>query len=274
MSFSLFSRRNGRRLAAVGALLSAFLSAAGHAVGLNDTGQSLCYDATGATGAVVACTDAAAHDDGRYGRDAAATAGLLTKTGAGAAGFDFTKIANNGSALAASAALGAAAGDWACTRDNVTGLTWEVKTGDNGLRHKGWRYTWYNTDGTTNGGNAGSVGTRISCDVTLPSNQCNTQAYVAAVNAAALCGYGDWRLPSLRELRTIVHQGTSFPSIDGTYFPNMTAPPTAPRFWSASSDASSVPATAAWYMDFEFGDVNGVFKTISLYVLLVRDEPF
>ena len=106
---------------------------------LNDTGQTLCYNAANtpvACSAAVGC-DAGVNSrqDARYGRDAQAAAGPLTKIGAGATGFDYSKIANNGSTLAANATLGAATTtDWACTKDNVTGLIWEVKT-TSGLRN-------------------------------------------------------------------------------------------------------------------------------------------
>jgi hypothetical protein len=30
-------------------------------------------------------------------------------------------------------------------RDNVTGLVWEVKTADGGLRDQKWSYTWYDS---------------------------------------------------------------------------------------------------------------------------------
>lgn len=43
----------------------------------------------------------------------------------------YTKIANDGSALAATVALGTAPKSWACTRDETTGLVWEVKTPEN-----------------------------------------------------------------------------------------------------------------------------------------------
>ncbi len=142
-----------------GLIAGLFLTHAAPAAGLNDSGQTLCYNGSAA---LVACDAANSGDaapypgqDGRYGRDAAATAGALTKIGGGAAGFDFTKIANDGTELPASATLGTGATAWACTRDNTTGLTWEVKTDDNGLRDKDWTYTWYSTDGTTNGGDAG-----------------------------------------------------------------------------------------------------------------------
>lgn len=228
--------------------LFALLLAAGatvHAatvVPLNDTGQTLCYDSAGAT---VTCTTTGA-DDGRYGRDAANTAAVLTKTGAGNAGFDFTKVANDGTALAAGTALGAAATDWACTRDNVTGLTWEVKTpsGGGGLRDSAHTYTWYSSNAATNGGNAGTPNGGTCSGGT----GCDTEKFVADVNTAALCTYTDWRMPSLRELLSLVDfsvPGTlAAPTIDATYFPNTQFS----RFWSANN-YSSDPANA-WVVNF------------------------
>jgi hypothetical protein len=90
-----------------------------------------------------------------YGRDAAFMAGKLSKIGGGSAGFDFTKIANDGFELPSNATLGSGPKDWACTRDNVTGLLWEVKTADGGLRDQDWTFTWYNADPNTNGGATG-----------------------------------------------------------------------------------------------------------------------
>ena len=121
-----------RALRMVAALGGAFgVSCAVAAAGLNDTGVTTCADASGAT---VSCTAATAvqGQDARYGRDAAAGTGALTKVGGGANGFDFTKISNGtanvpGVVLPATAALGTAASDWGCTYDNTTGLMWEVK---------------------------------------------------------------------------------------------------------------------------------------------------
>lgn len=246
-------------------LLLALLLGAGttaHAatvVPLNDTGQSLCYDSAGAT---VACTTTGA-DDGRYGRDAANTAGALTKTGAGTKGFDFTKIANNGTTLAAGAALGAAATDWACTQDNVTGLTWEVKT-TNGLRSNAHTYTWYSTDAASNGGNAGTANGG-TCQT---AGRCDTEKFIADVNVAALCGFTDWRMPSLRELKSLVDFSVpatgAAPAIDATYFPNTQIN----WFWTANNYSSNL--AYAWYVYLYDGYSDADFKSASYYLRLVR----
>lgn len=166
-------------------------------------------------------------------RYAALFAAALLSFSAHAAG-DYTKIANNGTELAADAKPGNGASDWACTRDNATGLVWEVKTADGGLRDHKHTYAWFNTDPDINGGNAGFYGTD-TCGGTLAAykNRCNTSSYVAAVNAAALCGYTDWRMPQPEELRALVDFGPSGEkaAIDPAYFPNL--PGT--FFWSTSA---------------------------------------
>jgi hypothetical protein len=224
-----------------------------------------CHDAAGAT---VSCVGSG--DDGQYGRDPAFAAGQFAKTGAGAAGFDFTKIANNGTTLASGTALGANPTDWACTRDNVTGLMWEVKT-TSGLRSNANAYTWYSTDSATNGGNAGGLGTD-TCGGTLSaySNQCNTTNFAAAVNAVTLCGHSDWRMPTRRELRTLVfYAGAGTPSIDATYFPNTNAS----SFWSGSSYIQD-PANA-WLVFFGTNSVfDAASKAVTFYVRLVRGGQF
>ena len=70
----------------------------------------------------------------------------------------YSKISNSGSVLPDTATLGSGANDWACTKDNKTGLIWEVKTDDGGLRDKDWYYSWYKP----NGDNGGDVGYRGS----------------------------------------------------------------------------------------------------------------
>lgn len=189
------------------------------------------------------------------GRDAAAAAGVLPKTGAGSKGFDFTKIANDGSALPASAT------SWRCVRDNLTGLLWEVKTDDGGLQDKDWTYTWYNPDSTKNGGNAG-VQNGGSCT----GSACDTYAYVQAVNAQGLCGYWDWRLPKKRELQGLVDYGipSPGPTIDTAYFPNT------PSSWYWSSSVCASYPDGAWLVFFSYGYVYAYNKVGDGHVRLAR----
>lgn len=215
--------------------------------GLNDTGQRRCY---GADGSVRPCTGAPLSDDGRYGRDAAASAGALRKRGGGVAGFDFTKIANDGRELPATAAQGTAPADWACTRDNVTGLTWEVKTANQSdLRFGGHQYRWYNTNPSENGGVPGAPGSR-AC---FPSPiECTTRALVDAVNQMRLCTHTDWRLPTPAELRSIVDYGDADTrvGVDLSYFPNVRL---GRAHWTAYSYAPD--PRAAWVV--ELGELDG-----------------
>jgi hypothetical protein len=98
---SALSRRGTVSLMAKHAMLAMLCSAGANAAPLNDAGLTLCRNH--ATGVDEAC-NLAIHgaQDATVGRDrAAATVGSgLTKVGAGAAGFDFTKISNTGNPVA------------------------------------------------------------------------------------------------------------------------------------------------------------------------------
>ena len=48
----------------------------------------------------------------------------------------------------------------------------------------------------------------------------NSEKFLQAVNSSALCGYRDWRLPEIEELKTIVDSSTKSPSIDTSFFPH------------------------------------------------------
>lgn len=246
---------------------------------INDTGIDWCsdgannYDDGDAAYKTTQCEAATIAgfpgQDGHFGRDAVARTGELPKIGDGAAGFDYTKISNTGAELPASAKLGSGPNDWACTRDNLTGLLWEVKVDDRSqLRHWGHRYTWYDLDspdgdpGTPNGGNC--VG-----------SACDTTGFVQAVNAQSLCATSDWRMPTRRELQGIVDYGRWNPSIDLGYFPN-TPGSDFPLFWSGSPSAysSAYYPYGAWYVIFLNGNTSHIGangKSNPNHIRLVRD---
>lgn len=99
----------------------------------------------------------------------------------------YTKISNAGYMLPSAAQLGDGPYDWACTRDNRTGLTWEVKR-TSGLRDYRHNYAW-RWSGTGHNGNT------TSCGNTLSPASCNTQALASRYNGIALCGSSNWRVP-------------------------------------------------------------------------------
>lgn len=223
---------------------------------LNDTGIDWCTDDNSLPNNNLECpVGGYPGQDGVYGRDALARDGLLEKVGAGVAGFDFTKLDADGQALPADAT------DWTCVRDNVTGAVWEVKTDDGGLHDKDWRYSWYDSaspDGVPGPEDGGTC---------LTSGRCDTEKYVADVNAQGLCGFSDWRMPTIKELAGITHLGRTDPSIDTAYFPGSGSR----WFFSASPHASSGLGNA-WGVSFKNGYVYSNSKNSSYSVRLVRAE--
>jgi len=225
---------------------------------LNDTGIDWCANDTTNN---LACP-VASHpgQDGDHGRDALARAGQLQKVGGGAAGFDFTKLDANGNALPASAT------SWDCVRDNHTGLIWEVKT-TSGLRSQTNLYTWYNPDPNTNGGSAGvqNGGVGVQNSSLCTGSACDTHGFVQAVNQQGLCGASDWRLPTRRELMSIVRSGPTSPAIDTAYFPNTLV---GVGFWSSSLYAHS--SNRVWFVYFDGGRVDDTDQSNYGRVRLVR----
>jgi hypothetical protein len=221
---------------------------------LNDTGQVHCFVSYYGTGRTVACNDAASvgnggqtpHQDGRYGRDAAAAAGQLNKVGGGAGGFDFTRLCWNGAAEGSANCTGTLVAntsgtpsaspstDWACTRDNVTGRVWSLQT----------------------------VG---------PLTWTAAQSANANDNTLSRCGHSDWRLPTRRELLNIVNNDTAQPAIDGNYFPATQRG----AYWSSnttSAYSSIIFGTVyyGWTVGFDVGGVDAPEQSTNQYLRLVR----
>ncbi len=102
---------------------------------------------------------------------------------------------------------------------------------------------------------------------------CGTGSAAALTWAAAISvpatlgiykGYSDWRLPNVKELRSLVEECRVFPSINEEAFP---ATP-ALDFWSSSPFAGI--ATNAWEVDFGSGVSSGDNRLANNLVRLVR----
>lgn len=221
----------------------------------NDTGITGCTDGVSVG---LACPQTGyPGQDAEYGRDS-----TYNDDSNGHAGFSFTKRDSTGAALAdQSATYGVT--PWDCVEDRITGLMWEVKATDAGLRDSTWTYTWYNSTGTNDGGSVGTANGGTCVDLV----NCDTEKYVAAVNAAGLCGYSDWRLPSAAELLSISDLSVAAPgpAIDSNYFPNSMS-----NYYFTSTPAAGT-SSIAWGITLDDGSATYfVSKSTPSYVRLVR----
>lgn len=129
----------------------------------------------------------------------------------------------------------------ACVLDTRSGLTWEVKTDDDGLRDKDWLYSWYVSLQSETGK---SVGYQNSgrCH---KMQGCDTESYAATINKRGLCGFRDWRLPTSAELEGLLLPEASGTKIDPVFFPNTPAS----YYWS--SDFVPLEVGGAMLVSFE-----------------------
>jgi len=83
-------------------------------------------------------------------------------------------------------------------------------------------------------------------------------------NSSAFASFSDWRLPSVKELQSLVEYGCSSPSINLTIFPNTQSD----FYWSSTSSAGG--ASTAWIISSGEGGFSNSNKTITYRVRLVR----
>ena len=200
-----------------------------------DTGQTTCYNQTG----VITCP---LPGQAFYGQDASYSINTPS----------YTKLAAGCTLLPDNAST------WAMVRDDVTGLIWEEKHNQDNVRlytdpnDADNIYTWYDSNPATNGGNAGTSGN-------------DTESFISALNSANYGGYSDWRLPTDKELQTIVDFGRYDPAINTVYFPSTVVS----DYWSSTS-SYALNSYKAWYVDFFYGGVDFGDKGLYHYVRAVR----
>ena len=83
---------------------------------------------------------------------------------------------------------------------------------------------------------------------TFPSGTYEQTAAITYCASLNLGGYGDWRLPSLVELLSILDTDVWNPSLNTTYFPG---PYATPYFWTSTPYAAG--GGSAWVIYFVYG---------------------
>jgi hypothetical protein len=243
-------------VAVAGALLLQAGDAAAKTPRNVDTGldKTSCYD-VGADVLVACATSSLGSQDGQLGRD---TYGKTNTDSDGWLGFSFTRLCVSGEQEGSgncpwNPPIGDGPNDWGCIRDEVTGMWWEVKA-DTGYRAKDLTYTDYSPDYDP----LGQYGS--ATDAT---------GYIAAVNAAHLCGQHDWKLSHTAKVQTIVDYGIATPGsprVDTRFFPNTQAG----WYWNDSPDL--VSPTEAWGVNFADGSVSNEANRATLrYVQALRN---
>ena len=161
----------------------------------------------------------------------------------------FVKLAQDGSLLPDTA------GDWSMVQDLKTGLIWEIKNNhdfepDYENPHDGDNtYTWYDENPQTNGGDSGT-----------PGDGTDTADFIDLLNAEALGGFSDWRMPDCNELASIQDRARFNPAINTGYFPD-----TASWYYWSATTYFQFPGSAC-HIDF-FGS-KPISKTAARVVIL------
>jgi hypothetical protein len=161
-----------------------------------------------------------------------------TKLGSGSVDLPDTAISSDG---------------WVMVKDNVTGLIWEIKTVDGSIHDKNNKYTWCDSNSATNGGDSGTC------------NGTDTDTFINTLNNSIFGGFVDWRIPTVKELSTIVNYDSYNPAVNITFFPNTSGP----NYWSSTTPKNN--AGEAMTVHFGKGDVStGENKSKTYYVRAVR----
>lgn len=186
---------------------------------LNDTGITFCSD--GAFNVNSCSISSYPRQDGDLGRDV-----TNNDDKDGHAGFSFTKISATGEKLPLDAKV------WACIKDNITGLLWEVKTAKNASEN-------YPFSGA--------------------------EEFIKTQNMQKLCGQINWRLPQIQELQSIVDYSVPYPNptIDLSFFANLTNQ----IYWSQTTYAKN--KNDMWGIYFDDGRVYEQDKNTQAALLLV-----
>ncbi len=271
---------------------------------MNDTGITTFSDGSGGTG-LSSEPALSPGQDASHGRDV-----NLPSNDDGYAGRSLTKLDRHGNPLPASSLSWSCVKDnttglvWEGKNTSVD--LEDPNYDDTNFRSVSFRYTWSTDDESNHGGSKGSDGlpavekeapkdantedpapedpsaeepapeeTRKGACSYRPSEQpggnCNSKVYVSEVNSFSLCGFKNWRMPDINELRTahIYFSQYSEAAMDPNFFQYFGLE-TRPFYFSSTPSADN--PGSAWCLDWMAGDVKLCSKGLEYHIRVVRDE--
>jgi hypothetical protein len=116
-----------------------------------------------------------------------------------------------------------------------------------------------NGDGTVTDQRTGLIWQKIGGDQAMPWEEA-----LKYCNGLNLAGQSDWRLPNIKELRSISDDHKVQPSLDQVFFRKAQAA----LYWSSTTECNQ--PRRAWFVDFDTGLVSYADKPEKLRVLAVR----
>jgi hypothetical protein len=134
--------------------------------------------------------------------------------------------------------------------DLRTGLMWEKKSSDGGIHDKDATYSWDQA----------------------------FSLHVAALNAMNFAGHSDWRVPNIKELMSIVDQGTSAPALPAAFNAGCANGCTVldcscPAAYGWSSTTHVLLPSYAWFVTFDNGRASSTPTAFAFSVRAVRGVP-
>jgi hypothetical protein len=112
----------------------------------------------------------------------------------------------------------------------------------------------------------GSAGNSCSTGTASPDTWESALSYCEGLDWA---GHTDWRLPNRKELRSIVDNRRSNPTVDPAIFP---ATP-GNNFWTSTTELFNSNGMKSYYVYFYDGMVHQLVKSTDNYIRCVRTMP-
>jgi hypothetical protein len=147
-----------------------------------------------------------------------------------------------------------------CVKDYATGLIWEGKNPANSSLHFVGR-TYTNFDSTTASQKQVGTASPVAPTATEVNAATNSVGLKNATNTEALCGFTDWRLPTVAELYTL--GDTSLSSADGGLAID--------RTWFGTTNSGSYWSSDSSARLYEAGRVSFIGR--NLWGVWSRNEP-